>query len=905
MHIKKYIYLVAAISFCIPASSQTIDPEALAAILQQSAEGQQAKTETYESFTQTNYGQTLTLLEELDLEEERNLFYSSLMQERIELVSKLCAKDPRACYLIDEYRSMKNFEELKSINELEVFGHDVFVGYPINLDSFNELPLPEAYKVKVGDQIIINISGLQDFQGTIQVSPMGEVTIPNFGSFSIAGITLSEAKKLINEKILLSYPGSDVSLSINQMKPKNVFVLGNVLNPGGYGVNAFATAINALITSGGFKPNSSLRKIKINSKNKDDQYLDLYDFLIKGETGSDVLLQDGDAVLVGGIEASVHVFGEVNRPAIYEIKEGESAQDVINFALGFTDNANIDNLTLHRKTEMGLVETINISRESMNSFKLQSGDKLIINPLAGESLNNIKIYGAIRNPGDFKYFDGSSLSDFINLESDMLDETYTLMAVLKRFNKNIRSSTFLKFDLLSSDRLKDIQLEPRDEIFILSRYDIEFINSPKTLETLGLIGAKSDESSTTNLGNLDTFSTIQNINLDESNKENQKTQITPECLRTFGINKAFKTMISLKIDALGTNEVDLQNTNFQACPKIFLEESKLIPYLMVNSIPVVGNIRMPAIYPISNDVSPLEVYHFAGGVLYGAPTQNSYEIFRAQSSIGMTFGDLGSTNNIKFLNVRPYGKEISQGYVTLHGEVNFPGIYSIEEGETISSLYERAGGLTALAYPQGGILTRDSIREIEKKVLAKAQKDLGEVMTNAAISGNLNQNPTDLVQLIGLMSSLSESEGLGRIVAEMDPVKISRNPTLDIMLEKGDNLYIPKINSTVTIVGNVLNPITVPYNPSFDSMDYVDLAGGFNKLADKRATYIVQPNGISNKIRSNIFSLQRVTPLPGSTIIVPRKANALDTMSFLKSATPILADLAVTAASITAITNNN
>ena len=138
MHIKKYIYLVAAISFCIPASSQTIDPEALAAILQQSAEGQQAKTETYESFTQTNYGQTLTLLEELDLEEERNLFYSSLMQERIELVSKLCAKDPRACYLIDEYRSMKNFEEPKSINELEVFGHDVFVGYPINLDSFNE-----------------------------------------------------------------------------------------------------------------------------------------------------------------------------------------------------------------------------------------------------------------------------------------------------------------------------------------------------------------------------------------------------------------------------------------------------------------------------------------------------------------------------------------------------------------------------------------------------------------------------------------------------------------------------------------------------------------------------------------------------------------------------------------------
>lgn len=890
----------------MPSSSQSIDPEALAAILQQSSEGQQAKTETFESFTQSNYGQTLTLLEELDLEEERSLFYSSLMQERIELVSKLCAKDPRACYLIDEYRSMKTLQEPENIESLDVFGHDVFVGYPINLDSFNELPLPQTYKIKVGDQLIINISGLQDFQGTMQVSPMGEVTIPNFGSFSISGITLPEAKEKMNKKILLSYPGSDVFLSINQMKPKSIFVLGNVLNPGGYGVNAFATAINALITSGGFKPNSSLRHIKINSKNKGSQRLDLYDFLIKGETGSDIILEDGDAVLVGGMESSVHVFGEVNRPAIYETKANETVQDAINFALGFTDNASKNNITLLRKTAMGLVETINVANVAFDSFTLQSGDKLIINPLVGEALNNIRIHGAIRNPGEFKYFDGATISDFLNLESDLLDETYTLIAILKRFDQKIRSSKFIKFDLLSTARLENISLLPRDEIFILSRFDINFINSSGTLNALRLTNSESTEdSSDAGLTRMQALANIENVNLVDSNTENKKLQIIPECLRSFGMNEAFRKMITLKIDAVGIEtEINGVSRN-ETCPRIFEKESELIPYLMVNAIPVVGNIRLPAIYPISNKVSPLEVYHFAGGVLYGVPNQNAYEIYRAQSSIGMTFGDLGNTNNFKFLNVRPYGKAISQGYVTLHGEVNFPGVYALEEGETIASLYTRAGGLTSFAYPQGGILTRDSIKEIEKKVLLKAQKDLGEVMTNAAISGNLNQNPTDLVQLIGLMSSLSESDGLGRIVAEMDPNKISSDPTLDIMLEQGDNIYIPKINSIVTIVGNVLNPITVPYNPSFNSMDYVDLAGGFNKLADKRATYIVQPNGISRKVRSNLFSLNKLTPLPGSTIIVPRKANALDTMSFLKSATPILADLAVTAASITAITNNN
>jgi protein involved in polysaccharide export with SLBB domain len=128
---------------------------------------------------------------------------------------------------------------------------------------------------------------------------------------------------------------------------------------------------------------------------------------------------------------------------------------------------------------------------------------------------------------------------------------------------------------------------------------------------------------------------------------------------------------------------------------------------------------------------------------------------------------------------------------------------------------------------------------------------------------------------------------------------------LDVFVEHGDNIYIPKLNSTITIVGNVLNPITVPYNPKFSSKDYIGLAGGFSKTADKRSSYIVFPNGISRKIKNSYFEIrQGSNPLPGSTIIIPRKANNLDTMSFLKFATPILADLSVTAASISAITKD-
>ena len=124
------------------------------------------------------------------------------------------------------------------------------------------------------------------------------------------------------------------------------------------------------------------------------------------------------------------------------------------------------------------------------------------------------------------------------------------------------------------------------------------------------------------------------------------------------------------------------------------------------------------------------------------------------------------------------------------------------------------------------------------------------------------------------------------------------------MLEEGDSIFIPKLNSTVTIVGSVLNPITVPFNNGFNAKDYLKLAGGYSKTADKGSTYIIFPNGVSKKLNNNLFSfVNSDNPVPGSTIIVPRRATNLDTMGLLKFATPILADLSVTAASINAISN--
>jgi len=894
----------------LPLGSQTIDPETLKSILSESADGQQAKGASFETFTQNNYAQTLGLLKELDEEEERSLFYSSLMESRVELVSQLCAKDPRACYLIDEYRDMKFLEVPETIDNLKLFGLDVFAGYPINLDGFNELPLPSDYRLKVGDELKISIFGLKNHQSTSQISPMGELAIPNFGNFEIAGLSLSDAREELLVKIRVTYPGTEITLSLSQLQPKKVFVLGNVINPGSYGVNAFATAINALITGGGLQGNSSLRNIKINSSNKGDQSLDLYSFLINGETQSDVLLEDGDAVLVGGLEKSVHVFGEIIRPAIYEIKDGEHVEDILSFALGFTEMADKRNITLQRKTEIGSLETMQVSEENFSSFQVKSGDRIIVNAVAGEELNTIALAGAIRNPGIFQYSPGTTLSDLIDLDKGLLDSTYTLMGVIKRFDKRIRGWSFLKFDLLNSSLLAKSPVMPRDEIFVFSRDDIRFLNSPNLHDLLGLQASfndsgasKADDSASLLNGGLVTQEAVETA-LSE-NALPRPQQAFPECINAVSIDESFTNMLNIQLSAFSRSHGDRPRMSQIACPAIFLDEPQLIPFLMINSIPVVGNIRLPALYPVSRDVNSMEIIQFAGGAMYGALESNIFDVVQNKKSLNIGYEDLNTITNIKFLNIRQSLVNTKQGYVTLHGEFKFPGTYSISDGETITSVFQRAGGLSKYSYPHGGILTRESVKEIEKKVLIKAQKDLGEVLASAAMNGYLDQNPTDLVQLIGLISSLSESDGLGRIVAELDPNKIARDSILDIFVEHGDNIYIPRINSTITIVGNVLNPITVPYNPKFSAKDYISLAGGFSKTADKRSSYIVFPNGISRKIKNNYFAISQGTnPVPGSTIIIPRKANNLDTMSFLKFATPILADLSVTAASISAITNN-
>ena len=177
------------------------------------------------------------------------------------------------------------------------------------------------------------------------------------------------------------------------------------------------------------------------------------------------------------------------------------------------------------------------------------------------------------------------------------------------------------------------------------------------------------------------------------------------------------------------------------------------------------------------------------------------------------------------------------------GEFGKPGIYKITSSTRLSEIYER--GLNPQAFPSGAILTRVSVKEREKLALKRAELELAGILASAVTSGIIKQSPSDVFSIIGLLNNLGSTDAIGRVIAEMDPRKIDINSSQNFVLEVRDTIFMPKIPNTVTIVGEVLSPITAPYNPRYSKTDYIKLAGGFKESANASKSYILLPNGKS------------------------------------------------------------
>ncbi|MFN3700980.1 MAG: SLBB domain-containing protein [Alphaproteobacteria bacterium] len=236
--------------------------------------------------------------------------------------------------------------------------------------------------------------------------------------------------------------------------------------------------------------------------------------------------------------------------------------------------------------------------------------------------------------------------------------------------------------------------------------------------------------------------------------------------------------------------------------------------------------------------------------------------------------------------------------VMILGEVRNPGRYDLIPGDKVSDLITRAGGLNIDAYPQGSIFSRESERRAEENRYRAAARDLERALAmtieNQSTSGQ-GPNTTQIVMARGLAEELRSVEAVGRIIAETDPGILRANPELDMLLEAGDRIFIPKRPLSVRVSGEVLSPAALQFRDGKRPIDYIQEAGGFTYHADKSRAFVLYPDGSAQPLRVNNWNHRAAIIPPGSTIVVPRDPKPFDFMQSAKDISQILSNLAITA----------
>ncbi|MEO0580440.1 MAG: SLBB domain-containing protein, partial [Pseudomonadota bacterium] len=250
-----------------------------------------------------------------------------------------------------------------------------------------------------------------------------------------------------------------------------------------------------------------------------------------------------------------------------------------------------------------------------------------------------------------------------------------------------------------------------------------------------------------------------------------------------------------------------------------------------------------------------------------------------------------------YLNIRQISRWSEQELIELRGEVRFPGEYPVSQGETLSSVLQRAGGLTDFAFPEGSVFTRVALREREREQLDTLANRIESDLAALALSDTAQTEALTIGR--SLLAQIENTEPAGRLVIDLESVLTSVDGR-DIFVRDGDVLFVPPRSQEVTVIGEVQYATSHLWEPSVTRDDYIDRSGGVTVKADERRIYVVRANGevvVSN--RSRFFSRSRGFDIrPGDTIVVPLDTDRVKPLVLWSSATQILYNLAIAAAAV-------
>ena len=300
-------------------------------------------------------------------------------------------------------------KELDDLKKTGVFGEKFFDTLQSTFMPINEPNLDDSYVLDFGDVLEIQIIGQQNSIESYAIKRDGSINIPEIGRIIMSGLTLKDASSLLKGRVKNAYIGTEAFLSLENIRDVNVLITGNAFNPGIYTLNGSSNILHALSMAGGIDEGGSYREIRLIRNNEVVYELDLYDLFIFGKSNTTLRLKSGDSIVVSPTKNIVNVISGVKRVSYYELKDGETFRDLINFANGFSSKANLDDIRIERVVK-DKIKTLNVSSNELNEIEVNNNDALIIPEY---KYGSVSLKGAIRYPGDYLIKEGQTLMNVI------------------------------------------------------------------------------------------------------------------------------------------------------------------------------------------------------------------------------------------------------------------------------------------------------------------------------------------------------------------------------------------------------------------------------------------------------------------------------------------------------------
>ena len=714
-----------------------------------------------------------------------------------------------------------------------IFGRELFRRATSQFIPVTTGPVPADYRLGPGDELVLALTGDVEAAYELPVTREGWIVIPDVGRILVNGLTLDELEEVLHRRLGEVYSGigpegeatTFFNVSLGDLRTTQVYVMGEVEEPGAYTLSSMATALTALYWAGGPTTAGSFREVRVNRGGETVREIDLYDYLLGGDASQDLRLEQGDILFVPTAAERVEVDGAVTRPALYELVEGETLRHAIEYAGGFQPHADLRRVQIERvlppeEREPGrtraVVDVSLAALEDASAVPVRNGDRVTVFAVLEATRNQVALTGAVWRPGTYGADAGLRLWDLIERAGGLLPDVYEGRAQIQRLDETEYRRRLIPVSLerdANGNPVENPPIEGMDQVFVYAKRNLR---ESRVVSIGGWVREPGVYPYADDMSVGDLILKAGGLRPGAFLGHAEVSRVVFSQAHTDTLTRSFRIPLDSTYVALSA----LPAGGGPAAGGFLLEDldavfvRKAPGFDPQETVVVTGQVLLPGPYAIETRGERLSDLIARAGGLTPEAYPEALQLWRAEPRL---------------------------------------------DPDT----------LTAIELAGRGAFQRDTTGRDTARARDAMEAGAGVPAgdTSAAMEGRL----TDASAMDERLRALRRPTS--RIRVGVDFPEALRDPEgrQNVLIEPNDSVFVPRYIPTVAVQGAVGMPTRVLYRRGADLGYYLDQAGGYAEDADKSRTRVRYANGeVRTRGGKFLFFGGRVPdPDPGSVITVP------------------------------------